>query len=176
MISQSFFYMILHVILLVFLFVILSDLLLSFILKNVKNDKVVKVFGIFMELNKIQIFNISVSLVKYIFIIYCLFISTKITMLHMYFLSILCLLFGISSLSLKNFLIDAVSIIPLYLGFVCKRLFIGYLNDVMFVWYIYLGNVFLTIFILLYSTFFLLKYINDMLLKNSYVRRIRNNG
>lgn len=176
MISQSFFYMILHVLLLILLFVVLTDLLLSFILKHIKSDKVIKLFGIFMELNKIQIFNISVSLVKYIFIIYCLFISTKITMVHMYFLSILCLLFGFSSLSLKNFIIDAVSIFPLYLGLVCKRLFIGYLNDVMFVWYIYLGNVFLTIFIFLYCSFFLLKYINDMLLKSSYVRRIRDNG
>ena len=175
MISQSFFYMIMHILFLVVLFIVLGELLVSIILKYSKSDRVTKIFGIFMELSKIQVFNISISLVKYVFILYCLFISRRITTVHLYFLSILCLLFGISSLSFKNFAIDAVSILPLYFGLVCRKLFIGYLNDVMYVWYIYLGNILLTIFLILYSTFFLLKYINDMLLKNNYIRRLRNN-
>ncbi len=175
MISQSFFYMIIYVLLLVVLFIVFGELIIFLLLKHVKNDKVTKLFGIFMELSKIQIFNISISLIKYIFIMYCLFISKNITTVHLYFLAILCILFGISSLSFKNFVVDALSLLPLYLGLVCRRLFIGYLNDVMNVWYISLGNILLTIFIILYSSFFLLKYINDMLLKNSYVRRLRNN-
>ena len=173
MITQSFFYMIIHLLLFVIFFIVLGEFIIFSFLKHVKSDKITKIFGIFMELNKVQVFNISISFIKYIFILYCLFISTKITIVHLYFLSILCILFGISSFSFKNFVIDAVSIAPLYFGFVCRRLFIGYLNDVMYVWYIYLGNILLTIFLILYSTFFLLKYINDILLKNGYIRRLR---
>ena len=74
MISQSFFYMIIYVLLLVVLFIVFGELIIFLLLKYVKNDKVTKLFGIFMELSKIQIFNISISLIKYIFIMYCLFI------------------------------------------------------------------------------------------------------
>ena len=174
MISQSFFNMIIHLLIIVILFVTLGELIISFLLKRVKSDKVTKIFGIFMELNKVQVFNISISLVKYVFIWYCLFVAGRISTVHLYFLSVLSLLFGVSSLSFKNFAIDAISIFPLYLGFVCRQLFQGYLKDVMYVWYVYWGNVLLTIFIILYSTFFVLKYINDMLLKSDYIRRLRN--
>ena len=95
MISQSFFYMIMHILFLVVLFIVLGELLVSIILKYSKSDRVTKIFGIFMELSKIQVFNISISLVKYVFILYCIFISRRITTVHLYFLSILCLLFGI---------------------------------------------------------------------------------
>ncbi len=174
MISQSFFYMIMHLLFIVIVFIILGELLISFLLKRAKNDKVTKIFGIFMELNSIQIINISIALIKYIFILYCLFLSIKISKVHLYFLTILSLLYGASSLSLKNFAIDLISVFPLYLSFVCRQLFIGYLKDVMYVWYVYWGNILLTIFVVLYSTFFLLKYINDMLLKSNNIRRLRN--
>ena len=174
MISQSFFNMIMHLLLIVVICIVVGELILAFVLKRTKSDRITKLFGIFMELNKVQIFNISISLIKYIFIWYCLFTTSKITTLHLYFLIVLSLLFGVSSLSLKNFLIDAVSIFPLYLGFVCRKLFQGYLNDVMYVWYVYWGNILLTIFIILYSTFFVLKYINDMILKSQHIRRLRN--
>ncbi len=174
MISQSFFNMIMSLLLIVIICIAVGELIIYLVLKHVKTDKITKVFGLFMELNNTQIFNISISLIKYIFIWYCLFSTTKITTMHLYILSILSLLFGVSSLSLKNFSIDAMSIFPLYLGFVCKKLFQGYLKDVMYVWYVYWGNILLTIFIILYSTFFVLKYINDMISKNQYIRRFRN--
>ena len=174
MISQTFFYMIMHLLFIVILFIVLGEVFISFLLKKLDGDRVIKLFGIFMELSNVQVFNISISLIKYIFILYCLFISRKITTVNLYFLVILSILYGLSSLSIKNFVIDAVSILPLYLGFVSKQLLIGYLHDVMYVWYVYWGNVLLTIFIILYGTFFVLKYIDDMLLKNSYIRRMRN--
>lgn len=174
MISQSFFNMIMQLLLIVVLVIVIGEIAISLILKRVKSDKITKVFGIFMELNKVQIFNISIAVIKYIFVWFCLFLAPRISTIHLYFLSVLSLLYGVSSLSFKNFAIDAISIFPLYLGFVCRQLFQGYLKDVMYVWYVYWGNILLTIFIILYSTFFVIKYINDMLLKSQHIRRLRN--
>ena len=174
MIRQSFFNMIMSLLLIVIVSIVVGELLISFLIKHTKSDRVTKIFGIFMELSNVQVFNISISVIKYIFILYCLFTPGKITTVHLYFLVVTSLLFGVSSLSFKNFAIDAISILPLYLGFVCRQLFQGYLSDVMYVWYVYWGNVLLTIFIILYSTFFVIKYINDMLLKSQHIRRLRN--
>ena len=83
------------------------------------------------------------------------------------------ILFGIFSKNIKNLLFETVSSVAIYYALISSRLLTNYLVDIRFVWYVFLGDIMLKIFIILYTTFFLLRNINNSVVKTKYVRRER---
>ena len=94
--------------------------------------------------------------------------------IHLGILLLCSLLFCISTLQIKNSFIDILSSVSIYFALICSRLFRNYILDVTMSFPVLLGNIFLVTFVLLYSSFFLLKYANDIVANHKLVRRIRN--
>lgn len=133
-----------------------------------------KVFGLFMEIDNFTIFALSVNFVRFVFSIYSLFFVKNLSIVNFYVLIFLSILFGVSSRNVKNLLFEIFSSYAFYFGLFLSNLLIGYLTDIRFVWYIFLGNIFLNIFLVIYLVFFVLRNMIDVISKSRYIRRERN--
>lgn len=142
--------------------------------KGKNNNKKIGFFGILMELSDMDILALSVLIIKYLFILWSLFDKSSINIGHLFILIILVVIFGIGSKNIKATFVEFISSFAIYFAFICLRILSGYLIDVRFEWYVLLGKVCLIVFVILYSTFFLIKNINEVALKNKFIRRSRN--
>ena len=133
-----------------------------------------KIYGLFMELDNFSILAISVTYIRFIFLAYLFSNRSDLLIIHLYTLLFLSILFGIFSRSIKNFIIDMGSSFALYFAFYSSRLLSNYLIEIRFVWYIWLGNLLLLLFIILYSSYFCIRNMNDVISRTKYIRRIRN--
>lgn len=177
MINKSIINIFFHFMLFFVIFIIVLELLAFLMLKN--KDKQIKgkrinLFGLFMELDNLTILAIAVLIIRYEFIVYSIFSNDAVIYVHLVILLILGILFGLTSLSFKNLIIETVSSIAIYFGLVCSKLLASYLIDVRFEWYVSLGNICLIVFMLIYITFFLFRNINDIVSRTRYIRRERN--
>lgn len=157
-------------------FILFLQVISYFILKKPGKDLSglrINLYGLLMEIDNFTILALSVSLIRYIFIIWTLFDSSSIGFVHVFMLVIFSILFGIFSKNIKNLLFETVSSVAIYYALISSRLLTNYLVDIRFVWYVFLGDIMLKIFIILYSTFFLLRNINNSVVKTKYVRRER---
>lgn len=127
-----------------------------------------------MELDNFSILAISVTFIRFIFLVYLFCNRSDLLDIHLYTLLLLSILFGIFSKSVKNFIIDMGSSFALYFAFYSSRLLSNYLIEIRFIWYIWLGNILLLLFILLYAFYFCIRNMNDVVSRTKYVRRIRN--
>lgn len=160
-----------------FVFFILFLQVLSFILfrkegKNLSGFRI-NIYGLLMELDNFTILALSVSLIRYVFIIWTIFDSSSIGFVHVFMLVIFSVLFGFFSKNIKNLLFESVSSVAIYYALISSRLLTNYLVDIRVIWYVFLGDIMLKIFIILYATFFLLRNINSSVVKTKYIRRER---
>lgn len=177
MINKSIINIFFHFMLFFVIFIIVLELLAFLMLKN--KDKQIKgkrinLFGLLMKLDNLTILAIAVLIIRYEFIVYSIFSNDAVIYVHLVILLILGILFGLTSLSFKNLIIEIVSSIAIYFGLVCSKLLASYLIDVRFEWYVSLGNICLIVFMLIYITFFLFRNINDIVSRTRYIRRERN--
>ena len=82
--------------------------------------------------------------------------------------------FGLFSKSIKNLVFEILNAGAIYFALVSSRLLTNYLVEVRYEWYVYVGDIMLKLFIILYATFFLLRNILNSVIKNKYIRRERN--
>jgi hypothetical protein len=143
--------------------------------KEIKGKKI-NLFGLFMELNDLTIFSIAVLTIRYLFVVYSLISNNSIIYVHLIILTVLSIVFGLSSKSIKNLFLETVSSVAIYFGLICSKLLASYLVDVRFEWYVSLGNILLILFLFIYATFFLLKNVNDLIARTKFVRRDRREG
>ncbi len=144
-----------------------------------KNERTIKgrklnLFGLLMELDNRSILAIAILLIRYFFIIFSIIAGDQIIYVHFVILLLLAVAFGVVSLSIKNLIFEIISSVAIYFGLVCSGILASYLVDVRFEWYVFVGNLCLIVFMLLYATFFLLRNINDVVSRTKYIRRDRN--
>ena len=160
------------------IFVLIGSFFFRVVLKTKKNEKNSsfkhKIYGLFMELDNFSILAISVTFIRFIFLVYLFCNRSDLLDIHLYTLLLLSILFGIFSKSVKNLIIDMGSSFALYFAFYSSKLLSNYLIEIRFIWYIWLGNMLLLLFILLYAFYFCIRNMNDVVSRTKYVRRIRN--
>lgn len=160
------------------LFTILLEILFYFLLDKRKGKEIigirVNIFGLLMELDNMTLLALSVALIKYIFVLWCLFDSSNISFVHIIILSIFSISFGLFSKSIKNLVFEILNAGAIYFALVSSRLLTNYLVEVRYEWYVYVGDIMLKLFIILYATFFLLRNVLNSVIKNKYIRRERN--
>ncbi len=141
-----------------------------------KNDNSTKrkFLGLFMELDNFSILAIAINFIWGFFVAFCFFDFANINNLYLYTLLFLSVLFGIFSKSIKNLIIVFCSSGALYFAFYISRLLSNYLLEISFVWYVLLGNILLLLFICLYSIYFFIRNMNDVISRTKYIRRFRN--
>lgn len=161
------------------IFIFIGYIVISAILK--KKDKggklstnKIRVFGLFMELDNFSVFAIAVALVRFIFVFYIICNRNDLINIHLFVLLLMSVLFGISSKSFKNLIIDLGSSAGLYFALFSSKLLSDYMLEVRVSWYILVGNVLLIVFVFMYSCYFLLRNINDVVSRTKYIRRYRN--
>lgn len=145
-----------------------------FILHHKMNGLKQRVFGLFMELDNVSVFAISVVSVRLIFLFYMYMNRGDISLIHLYTLLYLSVLFGIFSKSIKNLLLDLSSNTALYFSLLSSKVLSSYTVEVQFVWYVFLGNYLLLFFIALSIIYFYVRHINDVVSRTKYIRRYRS--
>lgn len=153
---------------------LILEVVFSFV-KNGKNtDKKIPIFGIFMGLSNVSILAMAALIIRYLFILWSLFDNNQVSIVHLFVILSLTLVFGISLRKIRVLVLETFSGFLIYFALICLRILSGYLIDVRFEWYILLGKICLITFIIIYGAFSVLKNINEVSLKNKYIRRIRN--
>ncbi len=160
------------------IFVLLLQLIFYLIVDKNKSNEIkglrINFFGLLLEIDNWMTLALSVSLIRYIFIIWTLFDSASISIIHVTILFTLSVLYGVFTKSIKNIIFEFLSSIALYYSLISSRLLTGYLAEVRYEWYVFLGDILLKIFIILYSTLFLLRNITDAVLKHKFIRSDKN--
>ncbi len=154
--------------------------LLSYVVldKKSKNNTIegvrVHFFGLLMELEDFTILALSVLLIRFVFVIWTLFDNIAISDFHVVVLIAFTILYGLFSKSIKNLVFESFNSFTLYFALLASRVLTNYLIEVRYEWYVFTGDILLKIFIIIYSTFFLLRNINSLIVKTRYIRRERN--
>lgn len=161
------------------IFIVLGYILTRILLKEKNSKKKLsskesKFFGIFMELDNKAILSLSVVVTKYIFIIYVLFNRNDLIEIHLYIFLFFSLIYVILTKSIKNLIIELISSFSLYYTIFFSKLLSGYINEIRFTWYIFIGNTLLIIFIFMYSTYFFIRNVDDIVSKNKLIRSDKN--
>lgn len=160
------------------LFTALLEIIFYFLLDKRKGNAIigirVNIFGLLMELDNLTLLALSVALVKYLFVLWCLFDSSNIEFVHIMILSIFAVSFGLFSKSIKNLVFEIINAGAIYFALVSSRLLTNYLVEVRYEWYVYVGDIMVKLFIILYATFFLLRNVLRVTVMNKYVRSERN--
>ena len=160
------------------LFTIFLEVFFYFLLEKRKTKEIagirVNIFGLLMELDNLTLLAVSVALIRYIFVLWCLFDSSSIGFVHIMILAIFSVSFGIFSKSLKNFIFEIFTSGAVYFALISSRLLTNYLVEVRYEWYVFAGDVMLKLFVILYATFFLLRNITNSIVKTKYIRKERN--
>lgn len=138
-----------------------------------KEDKI-GFYGIFMQLDNRGIIALSAATTKYIFILWSLLGSVEITIAHLIFLLIISTVYNLSLLNVKGLFLDVINSAIIYSYFLCCNLINNYLVEVRSEWYVVLILVLSIIFVAIYSSYFILKNISDVVGNNVYIRRIKN--
>lgn len=159
-------------------FIGVLELLFYLLLDKKKNNDIkgfkVNIFGLLMEINNSMTLALSVSFLRFIFIIWTIFDSASISIVHITILFTLSVLYGVFTKSIKNIIFESLSSVALYYSLISSRLLTSYLVDIRYEWYVFLGDIMLKVFIILYSTIFLLRNIINAVLKTKHIRRDRN--
>lgn len=133
-----------------------------------------RLFGLFMELDNLSILSISIVIVRFLFIVYSLIFRSELNFLQLYVLIFLSSFYGVTTKSIKNIILEVIGSVAMYIGLYASMMLGNYIHEIRFVWYIYLGNIFLIIFLVLYALYFFFKSINDVVSSSKYIRRVRN--
>ena len=154
--------------------------LISFIVldKKSKNNTIegvrVHFFGLLMELDNFTILALDLLLIRFVFVIWTLFDNIAISDFHVIMLAVFTVLYGFFSKSIKNLIFESFNSFSLYFALLASRILTNYLIEVRYEWYVFVGDILLKVFIIIYSTFFLLRNINSLIVKTRYIRRERN--
>ena len=135
-----------------------------------------RLFGLLMELDNFSILSISTIIVRFLFIVYSLCFRSELSFLHFFVLVFLSSFYGVITKSVKNVIVEVIGSGATYIGLYASMLLGNYTREIRFVWYVSLGNVFLILFLVLYSLYFFFKCINDVVSNTKYIRRSRNEG
>ena len=127
-----------------------------------------------MQLDTRGVVALSAATIKYVFILWSLLSGNEITIAHFIFLLIISSIYNLSLLNMKGLFLDTINSVVIYFYFLCCNLLNNYLIEVRSEWYIVLILVLSVIFVAIYSSYFILKNINDVVGKNKYVRRVKN--
>jgi hypothetical protein len=158
-------------IILFFILIIIIGFGLRLLFKKVSlTTKKTKIYGIFLHLNNLSIVALGVVFIKYIFILWCLYRCINIEILHLIFLIIISLIFNISIKNYKGLIFDIINSIFIYLSIKSLGILISYINDISFIWYVFAISILLSIFIILYNSYFFIRNIYDIGQKNKYSR------
>ncbi len=141
--------------------------------KKLSNTKI-KIYGLFLQLNNKSIFALSVVLLKYILIIYLLFNRTDLNIIHLYILLLFSIIYIIIEKGIKTIISELVSSVALYYSLFFSKLLTGYTNEIRLEWYVILGNTLLILFIFMYSTYFLVKNVDEIVSKNRPTKQKRS--
>lgn len=158
-VKSLFYFFCFFMIMLIFLSSVFHLLLANF---NPTKTKL-KIYGIFLEMSKIQVLQASLLIVRYIFLLWCLF-SNGVESYALVLLIVPGFIFNVLSKKVFNTIFDLISNIIIYFSLISKNIILTYLTDISFVWYVALIYFLLQIFMFLFYNYSFLKGF-DIILK-----------
>lgn len=155
-----------------FLIIILLFIIFKISLRKHKiTDGKIKIYGIFMGLQNNEILSMGILTIKYIFIIWCVTGTTEQNYVYLLVMVILGILYNLLNNRFVNLLFDILNIGVIYVALTCKNLFFNYLNEVMFEWYVLLFGILVSLFVVLYVSYFFIKDLDYILKGNKHVKK-----
>lgn len=129
------------------------------------NIKKIKIYTLFLRLDNLSTIALSSTIMRYFFIIWSIFFISNFNISYLVLLIILSIIFNISLFNYFGIFFDIINSVIQYVSIVILSLLIGYLIEVRFTWYVLVMSVLLGIFLFAYSTYFLFKNFNDIIVK-----------
>lgn len=144
-------------------------LIATYICKKNINNKNAGFFGIFMSLNNFKTLSLSFVLAYYFFIIESIIIN-RFSIINLIILLILGVLANIICLNWQYIILSIINSTFIYIMVYFQKIFISYTLDVDKEWYIIALAIVLSIFGIVFGTFFSLKNSEFIIFKNKQKR------
>lgn len=154
-------FLVFFIILMLFFYIILKLWFFKFDL----SIKKIKVYTLFLKLNNLSTIALSSVIISYFFIIWNIFFISNFNISYLVLLIILAIIFNICLFNYTGIFFGIINSVIQYISILILNLLIGYLIEVRFTWYVLVMSVLLGIFLFAYSTYFLLKHLNDIIIK-----------
>lgn len=146
---------------------IFSDIILK---RKKITEKNVKIYGAFFEMTNSQLFSVSLSFVKILFLIFSIFMF-RVNPIALTVLLSLIIMFNLINFRMFNLVIDFVIHTLIYLMLLSKDIFYNYLVNVGKEWYVVVLFIISILFTLLLSFILFFKELQFVIKKNKFVKK-----
>lgn len=148
--------------------------LISFVLyhiSNTFNKKHINIYGFFMSLDDISLVMLSSSILKEITLIYCVFNTSRLSMIYLYIFLIISFTYAFFSFNvvvfIKEFVISAVEYLIIYFFSLLSSFLVDVKYSKIVIYYIYI----LSAILVSCSIYFFARNLSYIISKDSHVRR-----
>lgn len=147
--------------------IILLGVTLSIVIKKTQiEQKNIQLYGMFVGLTNKSILSLAIATLRFLFIIWCALGSKNMITLYLIVLILLCIIYHIINLNIVELIIDSFNSSMIYFSLSISRLLYNYVTQLNFNILILILSVLLKILVLIYSTYFFFKTMNEILKKN----------
>lgn len=153
---------------LVFCIVVFSlGITLTIMFKNAEiKHKNIQLYGMFIGLKNTSIISLSIATLRYLFIIWCTIGSKEIIPIFLIFLLILCIIYHAINLNPIEMILDAFNCGIIYTSLLISTTLYNYVNEMNRNIPLLIVSYLLKILVLIYSTYFFFRIINEILKNN----------
>lgn len=134
------------------------------------NQKNVELYGLLMSLDTVSLLSIAAQTICYLFLVWCTVTFTGLNVIYITFIAILVIIgdvvidnFNKLPISLLLTVVDCVAIEVIYLIY-------NYLTTIMFSYFLLVILILVIIFVFLYYTYNFFRQINNIVVKNKYLK------
>ncbi len=126
------------------------------------HQKRIKFLGLFINLHTGEILWLCVAFLRCFFVISAAAFCVEIETAHIYLFVILCLLYNILHFRVGGLLFDLLNSVIIFVALLVGNILIGFLQEIRFDWRTMAVYVLLTLFISVYSAYFLLRDVSRL--------------
>ncbi len=133
--------------------------------KEIQN-KNIQLYGMFVGLTNKSILSLSISTLRFLFVLWCALGSKQIISIYLLVLILLSIIYHIINFSITEMIMDTFNSALIYFSLLMSGLLYNYVTELNFNILLLIISILLKILVLTYSTYFFFKTMNEVLKKN----------
>jgi len=133
--------------------------------KEIQN-KNIQLYGMFVGLTNKSILSLSISTLRFLFVLWCTLGSKQIISIYLIVLILLSIIYHIINFSITEMIMDTFNSALIYFSLLMSGLLYNYVTELNFNILLLIISILLKILVLTYSTYFFFKTMNEVLKKN----------
>lgn len=147
--------------------IILLGISLTIMIKRTEIKKEnIQLYGMFVGLTNKSILSLAISTLRFLFIIWCTLGSNEIATIYLIFLLAISIIYHIINLCIVEMIMDSFNSSLIYVSLLTSSLLFNYVTEINYNLPLLILSILLKILVLIYSTYFFFKTMNDILKTN----------